>query len=91
MLLWKRGSVFVSTEDENLWINSRLMWFDAPRPPEKLLWTPQKYFAQQKARSILERTMPIFLNIVYKCLFTFKGGYAIEICIGMDLALLIQI
>ena len=25
ILLWKRGSIFVSTEDENLWINSRLM------------------------------------------------------------------
>ena len=27
----------------------------------------------------MENTMPIFPNIVYKCLFTFKGGYAIEI------------
>ena len=25
MLLWKRGSAFVSTKDENLWIPSRLM------------------------------------------------------------------
>ena len=31
MLLWKRDSSFVSTEDENLWIASRLIWFDAPR------------------------------------------------------------
>ena len=43
MLLWKRGSSFVSTEDENLWIHSRLMWFDEPRSliamktPQKLL------------------------------------------------------
>ena len=35
--------------------------------------------------------MPIFPNIVYKCFFTFKRGYAIEICIGMNLGLLIQI
>ena len=27
-LLWKRGSSLVSTEDENLWIASRLVWFD---------------------------------------------------------------
>ena len=33
--------------------------------------------------------MPKFLNIVYKYLFTFKGGYAIEIFIGMELGLLI--
>ena len=28
MLLWKRDSAFVFTEDENLWIPSILMWFD---------------------------------------------------------------
>ena len=32
MLLWKRGSAFVSTEDKNLWIPSRLMWFDEQDP-----------------------------------------------------------
>ena len=37
MLLWKRGSSLVSTEDENLWIASRLVWFDGTRPPEWLL------------------------------------------------------
>ena len=31
MLLWKRGSSFLSTEDENLWIASRPTWFDGPR------------------------------------------------------------
>ena len=31
-LLWKRGSSFVSSEDENLWNPSRLMWFDGPKP-----------------------------------------------------------
>ena len=35
MLLWKRD--FVSTEDENLWISSRLIWFDEPRVPERSL------------------------------------------------------
>ena len=34
MLLWKRGSTFVSTGDENLWFPSRLMWFDQTRLPE---------------------------------------------------------
>ena len=36
-LLWKRDSVVVSTEDENLWIPSRLMWFDGKRAPRKSL------------------------------------------------------
>ena len=30
MLLWKRDSSFVSTEDENLWIASRLIWLERP-------------------------------------------------------------
>ena len=33
-LLGKRISNFVSTENEKLWIPSRLMWFDQARPPE---------------------------------------------------------
>ena len=36
MLLWKRGSSFVSKEDENLWVASRLIWFDGPRLLERL-------------------------------------------------------
>ena len=36
MLLWKKGFSFVFTKDENLWIASRLMWFDGPRSPERL-------------------------------------------------------
>ena len=40
---------------------------------------PQDYFIQQKAGNNLERTMPKFPNIVYKCLDTFKGGYAIDL------------
>ena len=39
---------------------------------------PPKYFPQQKAGSSFERTMPKFANTVYKCLFSFKGEYAIE-------------
>lgn len=35
MLLRKRGSAFVSTEDRNLWIPSRL-WFDQAGPPETM-------------------------------------------------------
>ena len=34
LMLWKRGSAFVSTEDENLWIHCKFMWFDSPRPLE---------------------------------------------------------
>ena len=49
------------------------------------------YCAQQSVGSSMEKTMPIFPNIVYKCLFTFKGEYDIEIFIGMDLGLVIQI
>ena len=37
MLLWKRGSDFASTEDENLWIPSRLMWLDETRPHKRSL------------------------------------------------------
>ena len=37
ILLWKRGSVFISAEDENLWIASRLLWFHQPRPHENSL------------------------------------------------------
>ena len=46
--------------------------------PLKDLQESQNYFAQQKAESSLERTMPKLPNIVYKCLFTFKGRYAKE-------------
>ena len=35
MLLWKRGSSLVSTEDENLWIHSRLIWFVRAQSPER--------------------------------------------------------
>ena len=36
LILWKRGSTFVSTEDRNLWIPSRIMWFDQTRPTEAM-------------------------------------------------------
>ena len=36
MMLWKRGSSFVFTEDETLWIASRPIWYDTPRLPERL-------------------------------------------------------
>ena len=38
ILLWKRGSAFVSTEDEKLWTPSRLLWFDQVRPLTDLPW-----------------------------------------------------
>ena len=41
MLLWKRDSAFVSTEDENLWIPSKLMLFDGTRPPRKVSMYPK--------------------------------------------------
>ena len=37
MILWKGGSSFVFTEDETLWITSIPIWYDRPRPPERLL------------------------------------------------------
>ena len=37
MILWKRDSSFVFTEDETLWIASIPIWYDRPRPPERLL------------------------------------------------------
>uniref|UniRef100_A0A8C8UL51 Ig-like domain-containing protein n=1 Tax=Peromyscus maniculatus bairdii TaxID=230844 RepID=A0A8C8UL51_PERMB len=42
MLLWKRGSAFVSTESQRIWICSRLRYirFDQPRPPERSPVTP---------------------------------------------------
>ena len=36
LMFWKRGSVFVSTENESLRIYLRFMWFESPRPPEML-------------------------------------------------------
>ena len=37
MILWKRVSSFVFTEDETLWIASIPIWYDRPHPPERLL------------------------------------------------------
>ena len=37
MILWKRDSSFVFTEDETLWIASIPIWYDRPHPPERLL------------------------------------------------------
>ena len=37
MMLWKGGPSFVFTEDETLWIVSIPIWYDRPRPPERLL------------------------------------------------------
>ena len=54
MLLWKKGTAFVST-DENLWIPYRLMWFDGIRPPK---FSVNRYFAQQKSGNSLEKLCP---------------------------------
>ena len=91
LLLWKRDSSFVSTEDENLCFPSRLMWFDGPRPLKGHHEHPKIILPNKKQEAVLEGTIFKFPNIVYKCLVTFRGGYAIDICIGMDLGLLIQI
>ena len=42
MVLWKRGSSFVFTEDENLWIASRPILFDRLCPPKRFPEYPQK-------------------------------------------------
>ena len=36
MILWKGSSSFLFTEDEILWIASITIWYDRPRPPERL-------------------------------------------------------
>ena len=36
MMFWKRGSVFISTENESRRVYLRFMWFESPRPPEML-------------------------------------------------------
>ena len=89
----KRISIFVSTENEKLWIPSRLIWFDEARPPESapLVIQHSKQLVQSSladysqdfcvflgypwqhplpAEICLERMMPKFPNIVYKCLFS---------------------
>ncbi|KAL6067515.1 hypothetical protein STEG23_018219 [Scotinomys teguina] len=37
-----RGHHVVEQEDENLWIASRLIWFDQPRPPDSSQTAPVK-------------------------------------------------
>ncbi|KAL6094073.1 hypothetical protein STEG23_020979 [Scotinomys teguina] len=37
-----RGHHVVEQEDENLWIASRLIWFDQPRPPDFSQTAPVK-------------------------------------------------
>ena len=78
MLLWKRVSSLVSAEDENLWIASRLVWFYGTRPPEGCCEHPPKLLYPSISRSSMKKTMPIFPNTVYKCFFTFKGEYNID-------------
>ena len=64
LLLWKRVSSFVSTEDENLWIPSRLMCFNGPTLPERSPLTPpkRKYFTHQKQKAVWRELYPNFLN-----------------------------
>ena len=58
MLLWKRDFPFVFTEDENLWINIRQMWFNGPKP------TKSQHEQPPKTGRSLERTTSIFQSIV---------------------------
>ena len=91
LLIWKRGSSFVSTEDENLWNPSRLMWFDELRIPERSLWTPPKNILPSKKKKAIWRELCPNSKILFINVCLHLKGYAIEICIGMDLGLLIQI
>ena len=43
MLLLIRDSSFVFTENENLWIVSKRIWFERPWPPERLPWTTSEH------------------------------------------------
>ena len=36
-MMLRKGSSFVFTEEETLWISSIPIWYDRPRPPERLL------------------------------------------------------
>ena len=56
-LLGKRISIFVSTENENLWISSKLIWFDQARPPETM---PQMIqHSKQLRQSLADYKLPI--------------------------------
>ena len=60
--------LFFSTEDENLWINSRLMQFDGQRTPERFPSTPPKIMSLNKKQEAFRRKLCqnfqiLFINI----------------------------
>ena len=59
MLLWKKGFSFVSTDDENLWNPSRLMWFYGLRPEQEL------DDIEHNAKVYIIPTMPTGPHVLY--------------------------
>ncbi|KAL6084640.1 hypothetical protein STEG23_022875, partial [Scotinomys teguina] len=45
----------ISTEDENLWIASRLIWFDQPRPPDRSSDVPT---SRSASRQLAQKMKP---------------------------------
>ena len=68
-LLGKRISIFVSTENEKLWISSRLMWFDQARPPETV--TQMIQHSKQLRQSLADycQDFCIFFGPPYSALY----------------------
>ena len=62
MLLWRRDSTFVSTENERLWIYSELrkIIFDQGRPPEKSLFSSENFLIE-----LIRVLMSNFLSSLY--------------------------
>ena len=73
MLLQKRDSAFVSTEDENLWIPSRLMWFDEEEPPKRSLQFPPNTMTNKKQNTVWRELHPNFQILFLIVHFHFKG------------------
>ena len=60
LLLWKRGAAFVSIEDENLWIHSRLMCLMHQDPLKCHCEKPLKDTSPNKQQEVVKRTLPKF-------------------------------
>ena len=56
-LLWKRGSAFVSTEDGNLQIPSRLMWF-GEKDPRKVSVNPKNTLPKKEQETVWRKLFP---------------------------------
>ena len=64
LLLWK-SSAFVSTEDENLWIASRILWSHQPRPAENFLMKEMVTSASGLWTKIIQSQEPVRLSLIH--------------------------